>query len=629
MKVASFTLFGAVSQLVIGLAVATAENYFEFETVQLLDSDLDSPTDTIPTLFSFDKTTDTDDQSDIVAHVSKGCKVFPGDSLWPLQPTWELFNELVSGALIKTVPIAAPCHNGPYYVRMPDLKIDQLLIIPYRMLELDPTSIMSPLYQGLTCTGTTDPTTPCTFGGFPVYAVNVTTVAQIQLAVNFARNANMRLVIKNTGHDFSGKSSGAGALSIWTHHLNSIAYTNHYVDKSLQYSGPAFKMGSGVIARDAYAAAQAKGLMIVGGEGATVGVMGGYITGGGHSPMSSLYGMAADQVLAMEVVTANGRFVTADSTQNSDLFWALCGGGGSTFGIVTSVTVRAYHTMAVTVSLFNFTSGGNITVDTFWAGVRALFDNFIIYTEASVYSYFWIIPIPGGNFSFLMKPFWAPGSTAAQTQALLKPFLDQLEVLGIPVAPTFTEYTTFDDAWSAAFPVEIVGRDSSILASRLFQKSAWLNETILNSTFDAWKAAAVEDGDLLLNFNLAAPNVNGVDNCILPAWRGAILHSIAEASWVDPASNATILAVRDGLSNRMLQWKAITPDSGAYAGEGDRDEVDFQQNFFGANYPRLLGIKQSVDPKNVFWARNAVGSESLSVVQHDIVNDENGRLCFI
>jgi hypothetical protein len=79
---------------------------------------------------------------------------------------------------------------------------------------VDPTSIMWPLYQGRTCMPSDDPTANCTLGGYPEYAVNVSNVAHIQLAVNFARNANLRLVVKNTGHDFNGKSSGAGALSI-------------------------------------------------------------------------------------------------------------------------------------------------------------------------------------------------------------------------------------------------------------------------------------------------------------------------------------------------------------------------------------------------------------------------------
>jgi FAD/FMN-containing dehydrogenase len=54
-------------------------------------------------------------------------------------------------------------------------------------------------------------------GGYPVYVANVSTVADVQAAANFARSTNVRVIIKNTGHDFSGKSLGGGSLSIWTH----------------------------------------------------------------------------------------------------------------------------------------------------------------------------------------------------------------------------------------------------------------------------------------------------------------------------------------------------------------------------------------------------------------------------
>jgi hypothetical protein len=95
--------------------------------------------------------------------------------------------------------------------------------------------------------------------------VEATNIAQIQLAINFARNKNMRLVIKNTGHDFGGKSSGAGALSIWTHRLKDIKFYDSY--RIPGYSGPAFKLGSGVQAWEMYQAANRQGVITVGGEG--------------------------------------------------------------------------------------------------------------------------------------------------------------------------------------------------------------------------------------------------------------------------------------------------------------------------------------------------------------------------
>ena len=127
--------------------------------------------------------------------------------------------------------------------------------------------MMSPVYQGLTCEVTTDPTNNCTLGAFPFYAINVSNVAQIQLGVNFARTTGLRLVIKNTGHDFSGKSGGAGALSIWTHNLKDVKYFPNYTSWGCGYDGPAFKLGVGVQAFEIYKEAHDRGLVVVGGEG--------------------------------------------------------------------------------------------------------------------------------------------------------------------------------------------------------------------------------------------------------------------------------------------------------------------------------------------------------------------------
>jgi FAD/FMN-containing dehydrogenase len=142
-------------------------------------------------------------------------------------------------------------------------------------------------------------TSTCSMGGYPTYVVNASNVAQIQLAVNFARNLNLRLVVKNTGHDFNGKASGKGALSIWTHWLKDTKFYSKYKATN-GYVGPAIKVGAGVQVWEAYEFAKANGVTVVGGEAVTVGLGGGYTAGGGHSPLSSMYGMAADQVLSME-----------------------------------------------------------------------------------------------------------------------------------------------------------------------------------------------------------------------------------------------------------------------------------------------------------------------------------------
>ena len=152
---------------------------------------------------------------------------------------------------------------------------------------------MSPLFTGETCMPQNGNTTRCTLGGFPSYAVKIDSVFQVQLAVNFARNIGLRLVVKNTGHDFLGKSCGTGALSIWTHHPKSIRFRQSV--KSPSYSGPALELGPGVNVGELYEATNQFGVAAVGGECKGVGVAGGYTAGGGHSPLSSKYGLGSDQ----------------------------------------------------------------------------------------------------------------------------------------------------------------------------------------------------------------------------------------------------------------------------------------------------------------------------------------------
>jgi FAD binding domain len=98
----------------------------------------------------------------------------------------------------------------------------------------------------------------------PSYIVNVTNVAQIQLAFNFARTLNLRLSVKGQGHDFNAKNVGAGSLSVWTVHLNDIQYLGPEFTIG-SFKGPAIKMGAGVDVLQAYEFADNLGLEVVGG----------------------------------------------------------------------------------------------------------------------------------------------------------------------------------------------------------------------------------------------------------------------------------------------------------------------------------------------------------------------------
>lgn len=130
----------------------------------------------------------------------------------------------------------------------------------------DNGALMNPLYYGMTCpipaSGNAANGT-CTQGGYSEYSVKVNNVAQIQLAVNLARSLNLRLVIRNTGHDYNGRSVGKGALSIATHGLKDIRYIENH--ESPTYSGPAFKVGAGVQGFELYRAAEKYGVSAVAG----------------------------------------------------------------------------------------------------------------------------------------------------------------------------------------------------------------------------------------------------------------------------------------------------------------------------------------------------------------------------
>lgn len=182
------------------------------------------------------------------------------------------------------------------------------------------SSVMAPFFANQSCDPWTPREQPCELGTYVRYAVNATEADHIAAAINFAREKNVRLVIRNTGHDYLGRSTGAGALAIWTHYLKDITPVQW---DDADFTGTTLKLGAGVQGYEMLQAATALGRVAVGGECPTVGVAGGYTQSGGHSALSTNFGLAADQTLSFEVVTARGELVNASKTENTDLYWAL------------------------------------------------------------------------------------------------------------------------------------------------------------------------------------------------------------------------------------------------------------------------------------------------------------------
>lgn len=181
---------------------------------------------------------------------------------------------------------------------------------------------------------------------------------------------------------YFGKSTGKGGLALWTHNMNTTDIISDYT--SAVYCGPAMKLGAGVISSQAVVAAGAAGYRAVTGNCGTVGVAGGYSQGGGHSILTNIYGMAADNVLEWELVTIAGDHVVATPSQHADLYWALSGGGGGTYGVVLSMTARLHADGQVGggVVSFNDTATSN---DVFWDAVGAWISNIPDYVEDGNY----------------------------------------------------------------------------------------------------------------------------------------------------------------------------------------------------------------------------------------------------
>jgi hypothetical protein len=256
-------------------------------------------------------------------------RVRPSDSAWPSAEKWHKLKTAVNGQLIK---LESPFTNGCKVNGKSDT-CDQLF-----------KELKNPYYIGdqpaLTQTSgwldawTSRPST---------YAVSAKNSADIAAAVNFARENNLRLVVKGGGHSYQGTSNSPDSLLIWTRQMNKIEIHDNFLPMGA--SGqltpqPAVTIESGAIWMHVYNEVMTKaGKYVQGGGCGTVGVAG-LIQSGGFGSFSKNYGLAAAALLQAEIVTADGAILIVNDQNHPDLFWGLKGGGGGSLGVVTKVTLR-------------------------------------------------------------------------------------------------------------------------------------------------------------------------------------------------------------------------------------------------------------------------------------------------
>ncbi|KAK1967827.1 FAD binding domain-containing protein [Colletotrichum sublineola] len=534
------------------------------------------------------------------------CKYLPGDAGWPSADAWARLNETVGGRLIATVPLGSPCHGAAYNATECARLQDAWLFSEVHMDSS--SSVMAPLFANASCDPFTPKDVPCTLGNYVAYAVNATGPADVQAALAFADQNNVRLVIRNTGHDYNGRSTGAGGLAVWTHHLKGTEILDW--DDGRYYAGKALKAGAGVQGFEAIAAAHDAGLTVVTGECPTVGFAGGYVQSGGHSALSTVYGLAADNTLSFEVVTPTGELVTASRTENADLYWALSGGGGGNYGVVTSITTKAHPDAPVAGAKFAVAVSDNATlyqvIDAFHAALPAIVDSgvMVIYFFGS---------------GFLQSPaLTAYNKSQAQVEQILAPLIGSLAQLNVTLEPTYTSFDTYRDHYNhywGPLPSGNIQVGTQLFGGRLLPRAVL-------PTFGPTARQLVELGVTYIGVGLDVSRFGGNGaNAVLPQWRDSIVQVSLTLPWSFEAPFADMVALQDRMTEVVQPViEAATPGAGAYMNEADFQQKDWQETFFGANYPRLLEIKNKYDPNGLLYNVAAVGSDAWTV-------DYHGRMC--
>ncbi|GKQ36933.1 FAD-binding oxidoreductase [Streptomyces sp. A012304] len=164
----------------------------------------------------------------------------------------------------------------------------------------------------------------------PAAVAYVAHTEDIRTVLAYARVHGTRVAIRNGGHSYGGWSSGSGRLIIDVSKLSGV-----------RASGGSAVVGAGAKLIDVYRALAAKGATIPAGSCPTVGVSG-LVLGGGHGVVSRAYGLTCDSLTRATLITADGKQLVADATQNKDLFWALRGAGNAHFGIVTELHFKTH-----------------------------------------------------------------------------------------------------------------------------------------------------------------------------------------------------------------------------------------------------------------------------------------------
>jgi hypothetical protein len=582
----------------------------------------------------------------------------PSDAAWPSQSAWKQLNDAVGGNLI---PVEFPLSTSKDPAAAAATLLSKDLKNPYYIGD----------QPGLTETlGWVDAwaTQPS------VYAVAARNANDIAAAVNFARENDLRLVIKGGGHSYQGTSNAPDSLLIWTRHMHDIEMHTAFVPQGCEQTlqpQPAVTVGAGTIGMQAYQAVTTQGGKYVQGGGCTTVCLGGLIQSGGFGSHSKQYGSAAGNLLEAEVVTADGQIRIANACTNSDLFWALKGGGGGSFGVVSKMTLRV-HELPEFFGAANFTVKAASDDD-----YRRLIREFVRFYREALFNDHWGEQAHVNPYNTLEIRMVYQGLDTEQAKKVWQPFLDW--IARSPKAYSQKDRVTIGSIparhfwdvqwWKEHWPEIGLPRNGSILHALVDDvlvhvlqpvldfdnrpgagptnawwkgdggqvawfiwgfESLWLPASLLENDAqdrlaDALFASSRHSG-LELHFNkglagappdaIAGAKDTAMNPAVLTAFALAIVGDAQGSAYPGiPGHEPSVVEGRKAatrIHQCMDQLRAIVPNGGAYVSESNFFENGWQQAYWGSNYSRLAEIKKKYDPDGLFFVHNGVGSEQWS-----------------
>lgn len=560
------------------------------------------------------------------------CYCQPNESCWPNKTEWAQLNKQLKGRLIQPEnPLAVCQKNADSMACKTAIKN---IHNPY-YIETNPGATQS---QGWlhAWMSTASP-----------YAVEAANTHDIVAAVNFAREHHLKIAIKGASHDYLGRNNAPNSLLIWTHNMRDIKLDNAFIPTGCprtEKAIPVVTVGAGTRWIETYTAVTTKnGRYVQGGGCASVGSAGGFIQGGGFGSFSKRFGTGAAGIVEAEIVTADGKVLIANQCQHPDLFWAIRGGGGSTFGVVSKLTLKTHPLPAI----FGGVSG-TITANTDEA-FKQLILQFITFYRDNLNNEHW-----GEQFRFntdntIVIGMVFEGLTGEEAKQTWQPMMTwikahpnlykmKLHITAIP-ARKWWDYdflkknlpqtiTTNTEKGAPAGQFWWSSNSDEVSKYWYTYQSWWLPrrlfddaniEHLANVIFDATRLTHVT---LHANKGLAGGSADAIaasrETSLNPsAFDAAALVIIgAGSNEVYPGISGLKQPVKEEAEKTVANINAAmkllmdaAPSAGAYANEADYFQQNWQQAFWGDNYAKLYGIKQKYDPDGVFYCHHCVGSE--------------------